>query len=187
MKDIHPVTWMYVIFIVPLAVAIIGYMAMQAYLSIRNKKKKHVMSLVTSGGERYSLYCDFSGNTVLAWYAYRLDPEKKETADMLEAHNIIGTLFWSLSMIEPEAGWEGKLEIIRDRYLVFSRDDLYHSLFDIKENRALVHKADPHEDFQRWAEEHGVESTDPTNESYRRWAEETLHRPIAVKIDDDTD
>lgn len=167
MRDIHPVTWMYIIFIVPLGIAILGYIAMQAYLAVRNRKKQPVMSVLAPGGERYLLYCDFSGNTLLAWYVYRTPQGSGETADMLEAHNIRGALFWSLSMVEPEAGWEGKIEIIRDRHLVFSRGGLYHSLFDTVENKALVHMAEPHEEYAKWAEAQGLKSPYPTNESYR--------------------
>jgi hypothetical protein len=169
---------MYIIFIVPLAIAIIGYIIMQAVLALRNRKKLHIMSIEAPGGGRFSLYCDFSGNTVLAWYVYRLPQGAEETADMMEAHNTSGALFWSLSMVEPEARWEGEIELIRDRYLVFSRGGLYHSLLDTVENKTLVHIGEPHEDYARWAEKHGIESPYPTDESYRAWAEETLHRPI---------
>jgi hypothetical protein len=186
MRDIHPVTWMYIIFIVPLGIAIIVYIAMQLYLAVRNRKKQHVISIETPGGDGFSLYCDFSGNTVLAWYVYRTSRGSAETADMLEAHNISSALFWSLSMVEPEAGWEGKLELLKDRYLVFSRGGLYHSLYDIKDNRTLVHIAEPHEDYASWAEERGMESPYPTDESYRKWAEETLHKPIADNLKGET-
>jgi hypothetical protein len=172
MRDIHPVTWMFIIFIIPMAIAIIGYIIMQIY---------------APGGDRYSLYSDFSGTTVLAWYVYRLPQGSEETSEMMEAHNISGALFWSLSMVEPEAGWEGKIELIRDRYLAFSRGGLYHSLFNTVENRPLVHIAEPHEDYAQWAEKKGLGSPYPTNESYREWVEEMLHRPIVEILEGETD
>jgi hypothetical protein len=100
----------------------------------RNTYKTVIQTIeVPSQGLRFVLLTDLAGFDDVGWYVYRADLGKPLTDAQREAHNIDGVLFWNYS----EAGEHKsnpRIRLVGERFLVFSRGGLDHSLYDLKSN-----------------------------------------------------
>ena len=90
----------------------------------------------------YLLFTDISGFGDRTWYVYELPMNSAMTDDIKQAHNKKGVIFWNYS----EAGnqtEDPKIEIMDNKYLVFSRGYYYHSLYDIESRKVLFNYISP--------------------------------------------
>jgi hypothetical protein len=137
---------------------------------------------------RFVLLTDIAGFEDRAWYVYQVPVGADLTKRMQTGHNTEGALFWNYS----EAGDHydnPKIEIFKDRYLVFSRGGLFHSLYDLRQKTVLVNDESPwnsfleSEQFKKYGEKPppGTAGT-----AMDVWVRENLHGKIERLINDAT-
>ncbi len=132
--------------VVVLAVTVvIGVAAYETWY--QNNYKSLIQTLeAPSQNEEFVLLTDISGFDDRAWYVYQLPLGAALTKEMKSGHDKTGVLFWNYS----EAGDHydnSRIEILKDRYLVFSRGGLNHSLYDLQTRQVLVNDESPWHSF----------------------------------------
>jgi len=182
----HPVTWMYVVFIVPIGIAALAYLAVRVYIRVRHGKLSHVKTVRSSGGRRFALYHGTQSPGVSVWHVHELGDEGEAPPRIGHARNSMGAIFVFryTDVLDPHA--QGYIDLIRGRHLVFSRGGVFQGLFDIKENELLVHEPDPQAKYAEWADGQGMGGAF-NKADYIRWMEEHLHRPIAAILEGEED
>lgn len=146
-----------------------------------NRYKSEIQTIeMPSGNTRFVLLTDLSGFEDRAWYVYQLPIGTDVTKRMKTGHDTEGVLFWNYS----EAGDHydnPKIEILKGRYLVFSRGRLYHSIYDIQQKALLVNDESPWNSFQESEQHKGYGEKPPPGTSGTAmdvWVRENLHRRI---------
>ena len=168
--------------------AIVGYLF---YTVIhKNKYKSHVQTIeLASQNIKFVLMTDFSGFEDPAWYVYRLPIGAKLTEEMNEGHNKDTALFWNYA----EAGnhtFNAKISVEKGKYLLFSRGDRYHSLYDFDTKTVLVNIISPWNSALYDEENHAVVHESPLPEFTDRfpdidpWVKENLHSKIVNILGD---
>lgn len=109
----------------------------------QNTYKSVIQALeVPSLNNQFVLLTDIAGFDDRAWYVYQLPLGTTLTKEMKTANDKTGVLFWNYS----EAGEHHdnpQIEIVKERFLVFSRGGLKHSLYDLKTRTVLVNDISP--------------------------------------------
>lgn len=162
-----------------LVVGILGYSAFDVWHKNKYKQLLQVLN-VPSRNIQFVLMTDSSGFNDRAWYVYKQPLGDNLTKSMKAGHDKSGALFWNYSETGDHCENPG-IAIINNRYFVFSRGGLYHSLYDIKEDKVLVNDESP------WAsylssdqfKKHGNNSPPESNGSaIDIWVEENINSKI---------
>ena len=111
-------------------------------------------------------------------------PLSRFPKDIKKARNKVGVIFWNYS--ESGNNIENpKIEIVNNRYLVFSRGGYYHSLYDIKNKKVLVNDESPWGSFLLSEEYKLLDEDDTTEDMYfymDKWVNRNLHTKIKQMI-----
>jgi hypothetical protein len=108
-----------------------------------NSYKSHIQTLeVPDRKIQFVLLTDMAGFGDPAWYVYKLPIGAAFTKRMKTAHDTEDVLFWNYSELGDHCDDPG-IEIIRKKYLVFTRGGLHHSLYDIEKAEVLVNEESP--------------------------------------------
>lgn len=143
---------------------------------------KTLLQVVPHEGKKldYLLFTDISGFGDRTWYVYELSAKSKMTDDIKRAHNKNGVIFWNYS----EAGnqtEDPKIEILDNRYLVFSRGHYYHSLYDIENKKLLFNYISPWGSYVLSPEFRKLPDNTTYDEEIRLmdlWVEKNIHQRI---------
>ena len=137
---------------------------------------------------RFVLLTDIAGFGDRAWYVYQLPIGNDLTKRMKAGHDKEGVLFWNYS----EAGDHydnPKISILKDRYLVFARGGLYHSVYDLQQKAVLVNDESPWNSF-RESEQYKKFGEEPppgtSGTAMDAWVRENLHSKIERVVNDAT-
>ena len=173
---------MYIIFIVPLAIAIIAYLALQVYIRIKRSSQHLVNTVVSPDGRNFSLYMGFESPGVTAWHAYELEGNGNGASGNTREVTRMRLLFILrfMDMLDPNE--QGIITIYGNKYLLLERDGIYFSLYDIEADRSLVHESDPQAEYSAWAEKESSAKAF-NEEAYLVWVKEHLHSPIAAILE----
>ena len=105
-----------------------------------NKYKSEIQTIkIEERNIQFVLLTDISGFEDRAWYVYKTEINKPLTKAQKEGHNKEHVLFWNYA----EAGEQQENPILRiekNKYLVFNRGGLDHSLYNFIENTVLVNE-----------------------------------------------
>lgn len=168
--------WLTAIVVVVLAWPVIANSIVAAYFWHNNNYKTVVQIVeLPEMHKQLVLLTDLAGFDDRSWYVYQIDSGSRLTDEQREGHNTKGVLFWNYS----EAGEHKSnphIRLVGDRYLVFTRGELDHSLYDLKEDQVLVNEispwgaavAKPDINLSAQAEAAVVDE----------WARKNLHEPI---------
>lgn len=148
----------------------------------QNTYKEVIQALeVPSLNNQFVLLTDLAGLGDRAWYVYQLPLGTTLTKEMKTAHDKTGVLFWNYS----EAGDHSdnpKIEIVKERFLVFSRGGLKHSLYDLKTRTVLVNDISPwgsfvvSEQYKKCCDNN--QSIDIEAAEMNDWVKKNLHQKI---------
>ena len=161
-------------------VTVIGYASYNIWYQ---NKYKTLLQVVPHEGKKldYLLFTDISGFGDRTWYVYELPSNSKMTDEMKQAHNKRGVIFWNYS----EAGnqtEDPKIEIMDNRYLVFSRGYYYHSLYDIENRKVLFNYISPWGSYTLSPEYKKLSGNDTSYEEESRfmdmWVDKNIHQRI---------
>ncbi|MCL5038158.1 MAG: hypothetical protein M1269_13770 [Chloroflexi bacterium] len=158
-------------------------------LFYQNCFKTHLQTLEAPGKNmKFVLMTDLAGVGDRSWYVYKspvvIDVIQK--VEMRIGHNTDGVLFWNYSETGDHSD-NAKLEILKGKYLVFSRGGLYHSLYDIDTGQVLVNEENP---FVAWLcseeDENSPELMRPQNmkTTLDSWVRKNLHAKIEKILND---
>lgn len=138
---------------------------------------------VPSQHKQFVLLTDLAGFDDRSWYVYQSNLGASLTDSQREGHNSDGALFWNYS----EAGEHKEnphIRLVEERFLVFTRGGLDHSLYDLKSNRVLINATNS------WGEvvaEVGSNlPPDVEKIMIDNWVRENLHAPIQAFIKNPT-
>jgi hypothetical protein len=127
-------------------VVALGVLAVAGLIGVvwyENAYKSIVQTVeVENSNDQFVLMTNYSGFGDQAWSVYRLPIGASVTSEMRDGGSTAGALFWNYT----EAGdhSEGaRLTVVQDRYLVFSRGGLRHSLYDMAADSVLVNEPSP--------------------------------------------
>jgi hypothetical protein len=161
------------------AIMLIGFAAFELWYD--NNYKSHIQTVkIPEKNIQFVLLTDIAGFGDRAWYIYQLPIGAITTKKMKTGHDTEGVLFWNYS----EAGDHydnPKIFILKNKYLVFSRGGLYHSLYDIENNQVVINDESP------WASYIQEESTNKSGsfrndvemkERMNAWVKKNLHIKI---------
>lgn len=137
------------IFLGVFVLTMIMLVGMAAYDVWHQNRYKTLLQTLPLPAEKVQivLLTDISGFGDRAWYVYQMPIGARLTNEMLTGHDEHNVLFWNYS----EAGDHydnPKIEMLKDRYLLFSRGGLYHSLYDLRIQKLLVNDESPWNSFQ---------------------------------------
>jgi len=166
--------------IVVVAIGLIAAFSLNIWY--QNNYKSPIQTLeFPTGKSKFVLLTDISGFGDRAWYVYQLPSNTEITKQMKTGHDTTGTLFWNYS----EAGDHydnPKIEIIKGKYLIFSRGGYFHSLYDIGSGELLVNDESPWNSFIRSLEKcpqsTGSLSPEIENQKMDEWVRNNLHLRI---------
>jgi hypothetical protein len=166
-----------------IVIAVVALIAVFAFnISYHNNYKSQIQTLESPTGKaKFVLFTDISGFEDRAWYVYQLPINTEITKQMKTGHDKEGVLFWNYS----EAGDHydnPKIEIIKRKYLVFTRGGLFHSLYDIEKGQVLVNDKSPWNSFMD-SQDKRLQSTGsipPGTEKQKmdEWVRNNLHLKI---------
>lgn len=134
--------------IITLIVFIAGLLGYASYrIWYQNNFKTLLQTVVLRDRNvKYLLFTDLAGFVDRSWYIYEIPSESGISKEMHKAHNKKNVLFWNYS----EAGNNTEdpiLEVVNEKYLVFSRGNFYHSLYDIEKKQVLFNHESPWAEF----------------------------------------
>jgi len=151
-----------------------------AYVWYNNNYKTVLQTVeLASQHKQFVLLTDLAGFGDRSWYVYQSELGATLTSAQREGRNSDGALFWNYS----EAGEhqdDPHIRLIGERFLVFTRGGLDHSLYDLKTNQVLINAtssfgaAIAKPDLNLTAEA-AVAVID-------KWVRENLHDPIQAII-----
>ena len=127
--------------LVGIALAMLGYLAFDIWYQNNYKIVLQQIEYPAMQSE-FILLTDIAGFGDRAWYVYRVPLGTKISKDMKKAHDHSKTIFWNYS----EAGnhtADPHIEIIRNKYLLFCRGGLYHSLYDLRSGKTIINDESP--------------------------------------------
>jgi len=147
-----------------------------------NNYKAHLQTLkVDNKNIQFVLFTDISGFGDRAWYVYQLPADGEISKGMRTGHDTRGVIFWNYS----EAGYHyenPKIEIQSNKFLVFSRGGLYHSLYNIETKEVLVNEESPWGAFLSGLESKNSANKQPNREEEKlqmnSWVKKNLHFKI---------
>jgi hypothetical protein len=151
-----------------------------AYIWYDNTYKTVIQVVeLQSQRKQFVLLTDLSGFDDRSWYVYQLDLGASLTPTHREGHNSDGALFWNYSEAGEHKG-DPHIRLVAERFLVFTRGGLDHSLYDLKSNRVLINAtsswgaaiAKPDLNLSPQAEAIVID----------KWVRENLHGPIQALI-----
>jgi len=181
-------TWLgYLGAIVFLGILVVGGLAAIAAFNAwyQNTYKSPVQILEVPGGNvQFVLLTDASGLEDRTWYVYQAPIGAEIDSKMETGHDTEGALFWNHS----ESGIhqdKPKIEILKGRFLVFSRGGLYHSLYDLRQQAVLVNDPNPWHSFQESEQaKNKGDKAQPgaTQAGMDAWVRDNLHRKIEAII-----
>lgn len=136
-------------------------------LFVEGRSKTELQRISSPDGRHeFVLLTDLAGFGDRAWYVYEIDRGHEPSRQLREGNNTEDVLFWNYTE-DGRYSASPHLELRGDRYLVFSRGDRYHSLYDTVERRVLVNEESP------WAWYSELAETEQD-----RWVIKNLHEPI---------
>lgn len=133
------------------------------------------------GKSYFALFADSAGFGDPSWHLYRFP--KNSNVEKMKIHrgeDNLKAIFWNYS----EGGDQienPKIELVHDRYIVFSRGGLYHSLYDIQDNKVLVNEESPYhglvysDEFEKITPRPSMKETE---RMLKVWKIKKLHDPI---------
>jgi len=153
-----------------------------------NSFKSHIQTLEMPDRKiQFILLTDICGIGDPAWYVYKLPIGADITKRMKTAHDTKNVLFWNYSELGDHCD-NPKIEIIREKYLVFTRGGLHHSLYDIDKAEVLINEECPWSASLTEGEAKGPSGRPMSNEEEMKrmdvWVRENLHSKIEKKIND---
>lgn len=138
---------------------------------------------VPSINRQFILLTDLAGFDDRSWYVYESALGAPLTEEQRKGHNDEGALFWNYS----EAGEHKdnpRLRMEGERFLVFSRGGLDHSLYDLRAKQVLINEISP------WGAAVGKPDLNLTHEAemavVETWVRENLHERIQSHIKNPT-
>lgn len=153
-----------------------------AYIWYNNTYKTTIQIVeVPSQRKQFVLLTDLSGFDDRSWYVYRSDLGAPLTSAQREGHNTDGVLFWNYS----EAGEhknDPHLRLAGDRFLVFTRGGLDHSLYDLKTDQVLINETSSFGAAIAKPDIDGLSSPEDEMIVMDAWVKEHLHGPIQTLL-----
>jgi hypothetical protein len=129
----------------------------------------------------FALFADSAGFGDPSWHLYRFpattDVEKVQIERGLTDPDEI---FWNYSEGGDQTD-NPRISLVRDRYIVFTRGGLHHSLYDIHDDKVLVNTESPYhglvysDDFEKLDPRPPMEETE---RMIKEWKIKNLHTPI---------
>lgn len=153
-----------------------------------NSYKSQIQSLeIPSRNIQFVLLTDLSGFGDRAWYVYQLPAGAGLTRKMKAGHDTEGVLFWNYT----EAGDHSenpKIEVLKTKYLVFSRGGFYHSLYNIETQEVLINDESPWGSYMMSEQSADPSNSLPAQEKTKiemdAWVQENLHFKIEKILND---
>jgi hypothetical protein len=146
-----------------------------------NSHKSELQTLEVPGHSlRFILLTDISGFEDPAWYVYQVPVGEKPTKGMTTGQDRGGALFWNYS----EAGEHydnPRIEILKGKYLVFSRGGFHYSLYDIEAGKVLVNDESPWFSYMMEASQNmsrELPSREEMGKGMDEWVRRNLHSRI---------
>ncbi len=148
----------------------------------QNNFKTLIQTVVLKENDiKFLLFTDLAGFGDRSWSVYELPVKSIITKDIKKARDKVGVIFWNYS--ESGNNIENpKIEIVNNRYLVFSRGGYYHSLYDIKNKKVLVNDESPWGSFLL-SEEYTLLDEDYTTEDMHFYMDKWVNRNLHAKIE----
>lgn len=151
----------------------------------QNKYKKLLQTIeLKDKNLKYLLFTDLAGFGDRAWYIYEIPFESDITKKMKEAHNKDNVLFWNYS----EAGNnvdDPKLKLVNKKYLLFSRGNFYHSLYDLEKKQVLLNYESPWASFVG-SDQYKLHGENAEHEKQMKlmntWVYQNIHSKIHVLL-----
>jgi len=162
---------------------VVGLVCIAAFNAwYQNTYKSPVQMLEAPGGNvQFVLLTDVSGFVDRAWYVYQIPIGADIDSRMETGHDTEGVLFWNHS----ETGIHQSkpiIEIVKGRFLVFSRGGLYHSLYDLRQQTVLVNDPNPWSSFQKSVQAGNQAQPGAAQAGMDAWVRDNLHRKIEALI-----
>lgn len=137
----------------------------------------------------FALFVDSAGFGDPAWYLYRFPVTTDvESIQIERGTSDPGIIFWNYSEGGDHTD-NPAIQLVQDRYIVFTRGGLHHSLYDIHENKALVNNTSPYHALI-YSDEYEEIVPRPSMEERKRmlaeWKIKNLHDPIRKIIGEDS-
>jgi hypothetical protein len=131
---------------------------------------------VEYGNEYYVLYFTMAGFDDMQWDIIKIkksnwDGKERLSREKVEKDNSIEKILWNYD--EGAKNTENIRIFIQNDYLIMERGNLYHSLYDIKNEKVLINEESP------WHEAQG-----DGKEGLNKWIKENLHDKIEVIINE---
>jgi len=148
----------------------------------QNNYKSHIQTLkLPDKNIQFILLTDIAGFGDRAWYVYQLPIGAKITKTMKMGHNQEGVLFWNYS--ETGIHYDNpNLKVLKDKFLVFSRGELYYSLYNIKTQKVMVNDVSPWASYLTDSESKNSfnksSNYEETMKKLERWVHQNLHAKI---------
>ena len=169
--------------LIVLFAALFGYFAFDIWH--QNKYKKLLQTIeLKDKNLKYLLFTDLASLGDRAWYVYQIPIESGITKKMKEAHNKDNVLFWNYS----EAGNnvdKPELKVVNKKYLLFSRSNFYHSLYDLEKKQVLLNYESPWASFLE-SDQYKLHGENAENEKQMKlmneWVFKNLHSKIHILL-----
>ncbi len=132
----------------------------------------------------FALFADTAGFGDPSWYLYRFPATAHVENLKIERGSDSGAIFWNYSEGGDQIN-NPKIELVGNRYIVFTRGGLYHSLCDIQENRVLVNNVSPYHAVvysEEYKKLNPTPSVGETGRMIKEWKTRNLHEPIEKVI-----
>ena len=147
-----------------------------------NSYKSQVQNLeVPDRNIQFVLLTDIAGFGDRAWYVYQLPVGAGLTKQMQTGHDTEGVLFWNYT----EAGDHSenpRIEVLKNKYLVFSRGGLYHSLYNFETKEVIVNDESPWGSYINSEQSKTPSGSLPAHEEMKKrmdaWVQKNLHSKI---------
>jgi hypothetical protein len=113
----------------------------------QNMWKEEIQTIeVPARNTKYVLLTDMAGFDDRSWYVYEMALTGGLTEEMKKGHSRTGVLFWNYAEAADHKK-DPRIEIRKDRYLVFVRGGFCHSLYDLESHEVLVNDESPWHSF----------------------------------------
>ncbi len=172
-----------IIALIVLFAVLFGYLLFDIWH--QNKYKKLLQTIELKDKDlKYLLFTDLSGFGDRAWYVYEIPFESSITKKMKDAHNTDDVLFWNYS--EAGNNTDGaSLKLINKEYILFSRGNFYHSLYDIEKRQVLLNFESPWASFIE-SDQYKLNGENTDHEAQMKlmdkWVLENIHSKIHVLL-----
>ncbi|MEZ4278483.1 MAG: hypothetical protein R3F21_02560 [Myxococcota bacterium] len=133
-------------------------------------------------GEWFGVFADYpAGDYDPSWHIYRFS-----SLDELESAKI-ENVFGKGALLETyEEGGDhdedATIEVVNDRFLVFSKAGMFHALYDLRCDRVVVEDGSPwNSAWEHFGQDRKLDDPEWPR-FYLQWKLDHLHRPIAAAI-----